>query len=125
MLWPSGLEDWVEMEFFSKPRDEVGVTGLVMGLEVEESLCSFDRIFFRNPSAGIERGVGGMIAGRYCRDCARRTAHRRDNSALPLGEDGRRFDRGERSGGRRPEAQRVRAGASDRANTRENRPDLI
>jgi hypothetical protein len=91
VLWPSGLEDWVEMEFFSKPREEVGVTGLVMGLEVGESLCSFDRIFFRNPSAGIERGPGGEVAGRYCRGCARRTAHRRDNSALPAGEGGRRF----------------------------------
>lgn len=43
----------MEMEFFSKAREEVGVMGLVMGLDVGESLCSFDRIFFKNPSVGI------------------------------------------------------------------------
>ena len=58
VLCARGLEDCVETEFFSKPR-EVGVMGLVMGLDVGESLCSFDRIFFRKPSVGIERDPGG------------------------------------------------------------------
>ena len=74
-LCARGLEDCVETEFFSKPREEVGVIGLVMGLDVAESLWSFDRIFFRKPSVGIERDPGGGVVDRCCRrGCARRTA---------------------------------------------------
>ena len=57
VLWPRGVEDCVEMEFFSKPREEVSVIGLVIGLDVGESRCSFDRIFFRKPSVGIEKDL--------------------------------------------------------------------
>lgn len=49
--------EFLEKEFLLKPL-EVGVVGLVMGLAVGESLCSFDLIFFRNPSVGIGRDPG-------------------------------------------------------------------
>ena len=51
------LEDWVEVDLWSKPL-EVGVVGLVTWLEVGEDFCSFDRIFFRKPSVGMKRSKG-------------------------------------------------------------------
>lgn len=57
MLWARRLEDWVEVDFCEKPL-EVGVVGLVTWLEDGEGFCSFDRIFFRKPSAGMKRSQG-------------------------------------------------------------------
>jgi hypothetical protein len=95
----------VEKDWRSKPLEEVGVIGLAMGLDDGESLCSFDRIFFRKPSVGIERDPGGGRRSLVSR-LGSTNSKPEVNSAPPTGEGESR-----RSGG-----QRGREGGKDGSN---------
>lgn len=86
----------MESEFLSKPLEEVGVMGLVMGLEDGESLCSFDRIFFRKPRVGIERAPGGD-RGPLLSKLGSTNSKPVVNSALLTREDECRLSRGQRT----------------------------